>query len=95
MKGLIALEKVLLPYTPVLVSQANQCIDMLMKKRIKVAVLPDALAITYNGNAINSDIKTGLTPLSDIELFHYINKKHEKLAPQLTKVFKQQNTGQN
>lgn len=87
-KGLITLEKALKPLSTTFVNQAQQCIDMLIKKRVQIAILPDLLTSIMTAEPRYSDIEVGATHIKDIQLYHFISRSHQALVPELTNALK-------
>ena len=70
------------------VKDSSQLFGMLEKKRINVAVLPKIIAVKALAGLQNKDITILDPPLQRLSLYHYLNKKHAQLVPDLEAVLK-------
>lgn len=68
------------------VKESTQLFGMLDEKRINAAVVPRIIAL--EALAEFKDITILDPPLLSLPLFHYLNKKHAKLVPELEAVLK-------
>jgi polar amino acid transport system substrate-binding protein len=71
------------------VKNSSQLLRMLENERIDVVVAPRISALLSLADIKSKTIKLLEPPLKSLPLFHYLNKKHQSLVPELENVLKQ------
>ncbi len=76
-------------------SSIQQALEMVKSKRAELAILPNVM-VNADGYiaTLNKELFT-LNKIDNIEIFHFIHKKHAEIVPQLTLSIEKLITAQN
>lgn len=85
LRGIIATEKNLVGFNTLEAGSPSQLLEMLDRGRIQIAIMPRPMG-EFALMTLPYNIRILAPPIDTFTLYHYVNKKHQAMVPQITQI---------